>query len=280
MKNILESIRKRRSIRTYDTRQVESGKLKELKEYLADSAKGPFGNTVRLQIVEAAENENFQLKDYVSYGNVKGASLFLAGAVKKGERAFEDFGYCMEKGILAATSLGLGTVWLGGSLNRSRFAQEMNAAEDELVPAITPLGHASEHRSVKDRLVRAVSGGNNRKDFGSLFFEGSFASPLDRQACGGYAEVLEAVRLAPSASNKQPWRLLKEAGKSVYHFYMDEDKAYNSALKDIKIQNLDMGIALCHFELAARELGLEGSWQIEKPALDAGSLLYLVTWKG
>jgi predicted hotdog family 3-hydroxylacyl-ACP dehydratase len=39
----------------------------------------------------------------------------------------------------------------------------------------------------------------------------------------------------------------------------------NRALKDIKIQNNDMGIAMCHFELAADALGLKGCWVDEKP---------------
>jgi hypothetical protein len=41
-----------------------------------------------------------------------------------------------------------------------------------------------------------------------------------------------------------------------------------------------MGIAMCHFELAARELGLEGSWLAENPNLEAGELVYIVSWKG
>ena len=191
----------------------------------------------------------------------------------------EDFGYCMEKNILFATSLGLGTCWLGGTLNRSTFLEKMNAAEDELLPAATPIGYAEDNKTLKDRFIRLAVGAKNRKPPEELFFDHSNKTPLDLNSLGLYSKVLDAVRIAPSASNKQPWRIIKGSGNK-YHLYMKEDAAYNAAFKNIKIQNLDMGIAMCHFELAAIELGLKGEWTIEKPVLESGDLKYIVSWVG
>ena len=202
--SILDSIKERYSVRTYGLQKLESNKLKELRDFLAGNTKGPFGNAVRFKLVDVSENAVNELKKYVSYGNVKGASHFIAGTVKKGTKSMEDFGYCMEKNILLATSLGLGTVWLGGSLNRSNFALEMNAAPDELIPAITPLGYAADKRSVMDKLLRTMSGGKHRKEFNQLFYDSNSSTPLEKSTCGKYSEILEAVRLSPSASNKQP----------------------------------------------------------------------------
>jgi hypothetical protein len=280
MDMVLDSIKKRYSVRTYGLQKLESNKQKELRDFLAGNIKGPFGNEVRFKLIDVSEKAADELKKYISYGNVKGASHFIAGTVKKGTKSMEDFGYCMEKNILLATSLGLGTVWLGGSLNRSNFALEMNAAPDEVIPAITPLGYAAAKRSITDILIRTMSGGKNRKEFSQLFYDSNSSTPLEKSVSGKYTEVLEAVRLAPSASNKQPWRIIKEKGKNSYHLYMEENKTYNNAIKDINIQNNDMGIAMCHFELAALELGLEGSWQTENPGLGAGELVYIVSWIG
>lgn len=91
------------------------------------------------------------------------------------------------------------------------------------------------------------------------------------------------VRLAPSASNKQPWRIVKETGRDVFHSYLKENPIYNRILGEIKIQNLDLGIAMCHFELAARELGLKGSWEITggtKLETKGNELKYIVSWIG
>ena len=47
----------------------------------------------------------------------------------------------------------------------------------------------------------------------------------------------------------------------------------------IQIQNIDMGIAMCHFEFAAKELNLSGEWIVSKPELDAGKFKYIITWR-
>ena len=78
---------------------------------------------------------------------------------------------------------------------------------------------------------------------------------------------------------QQPWRMIRSAGNK-FHYYMKEDAAYNTAFKNNRIQNLDMGIAMCHFELAAVELGLNGVWEIMEPMLESGDLKYIVTWVG
>ncbi|MFZ5989634.1 MAG: nitroreductase family protein [Bacillota bacterium] len=279
MENIIETIKKRYSVRTYEVQPVESEKLKKLDDFLAANTQGPFGNKVRFNLVDIPEDAVNELKKLISYGNVKGARIFIAGSVVKGKNAMEDFGYCMEKNILMATSLNLGTVWLGGSLNRSTFASKIGASDEEVIPAITPLGYPADKRSMVDRLIRTLSGGKNRKEFGEVFYRENISTPLDKAACGNYSDVLETVRLAPSASNKQPWRIIKEKDKNNFHFYLNENRSYNAIFKDIKIQNIDMGIAMCHFELTARQLGLEGSWHVDKPDLASGDLIYIVSWK-
>ena len=46
------------------------------------------------------------------------------------------------------------------------------------------------------------------------------------------------------------------------------------------MQRLDMGIAMCHFELTAQELGLEGKWIIAEPGIRTpGELtVYTASW--
>jgi hypothetical protein len=46
------------------------------------------------------------------------------------------------------------------------------------------------------------------------------------------------------------------------------------------IQRLDMGIAMAHFELTARELGLSGRWERKEPSVQKPDELteYVVSW--
>jgi hypothetical protein len=47
------------------------------------------------------------------------------------------------------------------------------------------------------------------------------------------------------------------------------------------MQRLDMGIAMCHFELTTEEVGLEGEWIEKEPDLALPKRCeYLVSWKG
>jgi nitroreductase len=121
------------------------------------------------------------------------------------------------------------------------------------------------------------AGAKNRKKPEELFFDQAIGTPLDLASCGEYAKVLGAVRKAPSASNKQPWRIIRDK-ENTFHLFMKENSFYNNLLKDVKIQNIDMGIAMCHFDLAAKELGLDGAWEIKAPSLESENLKYIVSW--
>lgn len=274
---IFEAIEKRYSVRNYSGREIEKDKLRKIRDYIDENKRGPFGSDVRFVIINATDYDQAGLKELGTYGMINGPRIFIAGTVKSGKKAMEDFGYCMEKNILAATELGLGTCWLGGSFSRSTFARKINAEADELVPAITPLGYSGDKRTFKENLIRMAVGARNRKKPEELFFDGSIETPLDLNSCGQYSKVLAAVRLAPSASNKQPWRIIRDRGNA-FHFFMKEDRVYNNILKDIRIQNVDMGIAICHFELTANELGLTGNWEAKEPAPAAGDLKYIASW--
>ena len=48
--------------------------------------------------------------------------------------------------------MGLGTVWLAGTFNRKQFLSSMDIKDDELFPAISPVGYPLE----KQRFIEAV----------------------------------------------------------------------------------------------------------------------------
>jgi nitroreductase len=67
-----------------------------------------------------------QLKGLGTYGFIKGATGFIMGTVGHSEKNLEDYGYVMERAILFATDIGLGTCWFGGTFTRSRFELTAN----------------------------------------------------------------------------------------------------------------------------------------------------------
>lgn len=275
---IIETIKTRKSFRTYSNRAIEPGKISELKQFLASNTKTPFGSKVGFHLIDFNEMEIGELKNLTTYGVIKGARQFIVGTVEKQPRAMEDYGYCMEKNILKATSMGLGTCLLGGTFKRSGFAGKINLGESELLPVISPVGYSSDKRSVVDRMFRFVAASDKRKPWHELFYLHDIDTFLDKENSGSFDTPLECVRIAPSASNKQPWRIIKGKDQNAFHFYLKRTPGYENIVKDIRLQNVDMGIAMCHFELSANELGFTGDWNVNNLQIKSDDMEYIVSW--
>jgi len=60
----------------------------------------------------------------------------------------EALGYAMEQFVLDAWSVGIGTTWIGGTMDRQAFEKAMDLSEDEVMPCVSPIGHiATYHRN-------------------------------------------------------------------------------------------------------------------------------------
>ena len=97
-----------------------------------------------------------------------------------------------------------------------------------------------------------------------------------REKAGAIAEALEMVRLAPSAVNKQPWRVVVADGMA--HFYLKRSKGVGHERK-IDIQMVDIGISLCHFALAAEEKDLHVTFEQENPMIISEGMEYVASYR-
>jgi nitroreductase len=282
--SITETIRRRYSCRAYLERPIAEETQRLLAEFLASNRIGPLGTRARFALVAATDQDRTSLKGLGTYGFIKGMTGFIVGAAAPGPTNLEDYGYLMEHAILRATDLGLGTCWLGGSFTKSSFARRIAAMRGELVPAVTAVGYPATDKPSDDRIRQHV-GANRRLAWEHLFFDQKFGQPLSREAAGRYGEPLEMVRWAPSASNKQPWRIVRSG--DLWHFFLQRTKRYGKGsllfrlLRLADLQRVDMGIAMCHFELTARELGGTGRWVSDEPAIEkpAGNIEYVTSWQ-
>jgi len=282
-KPITEIIAGRFSCRTYEKKPIEKKLRVLLDEHAASAVTGPMGGKARLKLVAGADRDLRELKRLGTYGAIKGASGFIVGATSSDGKHLEDFGYLLEKIVLYATDLGLGTCWLGGTFTRSSFARKIAVRDGEMVPSVASVGYIAKQPRRVDGLIRRGAKANERLPWEQLFFFNSFDVPLEKGTAGGYAIPLEMVRLGPSASNHQPWRVLKEGKK--WHFYLNRTPGYNQRLL-VKmtgmadLQRIDMGIAMCHFELTAHESGLSGQWVKEEPEIAKPDEFseYTATW--
>lgn len=280
IENPLELIPRRASWRTYDGEPLEAGLAERLAGLLAEPPRAPFGSRVRLHLLADFDAKARGVTKLGTYGMIKGARSYLVGRVQKGPQVMVDYGFSFEWAILQATALGLGTCWLGGTLKRSAFGQAVGAEDDELIPAVSPVGRAKPKRRALDRVMRWGAGSARRKDPAALFFDGEFGAPANLNALGGWSRALEMVRLGPSASNKQPWRVVVGADRERLDFFIQRNAGYG-IFGDVDLQRIDAGIAACHFEAAAGALDLPGGWTDDPPAgMDLPDRTeYVQTWK-
>jgi nitroreductase len=253
-RSIEEVIKNRRSIRVYETKPLENPLMETIKKHM-EASENPFGVQVNFKLLETTSKEEGSALG--TYGVIKGTSTYIGATTNKHDFALEAVGYAMEKLILELAALGVGTCWLGGTFKKEAFKKAMHVKEDELFPAITPIGYPHHKNSLSNRMVRFIAKSDQRKPWEELFFKGDFNTGLSKEEAGVYALALEMVRLAPSASNKQPWRIIKEG--DVFHFYEYQTPGYSKAFS-YDIQQLDIGIAACHFELALQEAQIQGEF--------------------
>ena len=254
----LETMRNRRSVRSFDGKALSQEDAGRILDFAA-KADNPYGLPIEWKLLDSK-------KDGLSSPVIVGTDTFIAGKMQQVPHAEEAFGYSFEKTVLYAWSLGVGTTWIAGTMDRQAFEKAMEVKEGEVMPCISPLGYAAKKMSLRETLMRKAIKADTRLEQGEIFFDGSFDKPLAKEGCAVPGTMLEAVRLAPSAVNKQPWRMVFCQNK--VHFYEKFAKNYVSD-DGWDIRKIDLGIALCHFAMEAEECGTDVSFEIIDPGIPA-----------
>ena len=260
---VTELVQARYSCRSYQPVPLPDDAHNALVAFVRGLTARPFGTPLRLELAAATRSGSDELRGLGTYGIIRRPAGFVIGVVKHGARDLEDVGYALEQTVLKATDLGLGSCWLGGTFQRSNFAAQANLREGETLASVIAIGVIAHRLTWVDRALRGGAGSTSRRPWEQLFFDGQFGVPLTLAAAGGYAQALEMARQAPSASNKQPWRVVRCG--TAWHLYLQRTPGYrerNALIGLPDLQRVDMGIFMCHLELTARQLGLPGQWEL------------------
>ena len=256
MSEWLKVIRGRKSVRTFDGNPLSPEDRERLEHYI-QTITNPFGVPVRFVLLDAGE---YGLSSPV----ITGETLYVAGKVDKEPCADAAFGYAFERLVLYAWSLGIGTTWIGGTMKREQFERAANLTAGEMMPCVSPLGYPAQRRSLREVMMRKGVGADARMPAERIFFDGDWEIGLPAAKQSGIADLIEMVRWAPSAVNKQPWRIIV-SGKS-FHFYEKRDRGYVSD-KTGDLQKIDVGIALCHFVMGLEEQGEKPGIVVSNPGI-------------
>ncbi len=171
-----------------------------------------------------------------SYGFIKGRPGYIAVIGSDAVQA----GLEGEQAVLDLTAQDYGTCWLGGTFKRDVVRRALPLGDDVDIHAVIAVGTPTGRRRLMEHIIRLSVNENSRKPVGNFILDGTPDASM--------ADALEAVRLAPSARNCQPWRFVFP-GDDTVALYVDPADKY--AL-------LDGGIAAAHF-LAMRPDYMRGA---------------------
>ena len=269
--NIKEIIKKRRSVRTFKKGELAVEDLNKVKSFLEKmECDNPFFKAdIRYEIIESDEEK------LGTYGVIKNGNKYIGVIVDNKNIPLVEVGYYFEKIVLYLTEIGLGTCWIAGTFKREQFDSAFKIKDNELLLIVCPFGYTSDKQSTKEKLFRKLGGFNKRMDRDELFFNESFDMPLELDVDPSYNESLEMVRIAPSAVNKQPWRIVyKDNG---YHFFKTK---MENPKHPYDISLVDLGIAAYHFYITNKENNLNGLFKkIENIGIDVPeNIEYMFSW--
>jgi nitroreductase len=183
-----------------------------------------------------------------SYGTIRGATSVLVFICStKSPFAQRHIGYVGEGIVLEATALGLGTCWVGGFFDRRRATALTPLDPTERVVAVSPVGIPAEDLALTERTMRSAASSDRRKPLNEI-------APASTEWPAWALGAVEAARIAPSASNRQPWRFAMSEGALT---------ASLDSAREVPLvaKRLDIGIACLHAELGAARHGVNGVWQ-------------------
>ena len=241
--DIIQAIKERRSVRSYNGKPLSAEVISELQKAI-DESYTLFGGNITIRLKYFDIKGDFKPS---TYGVIKGASDYFLMAIGEGEESALTAGFQFEQIVLKAWEMGLGTCWIAGTYKGSQFDQGEKWPKGESLKIICPVGVPEKPRML-EKVMRFTVGSDKRKPFSELFFENDFTQPLSPDS--KFGESLEMLRIAPSSTNSQPWRVLVKEDQVLFYY---KPKSPASVL--------DTGIGICHFYETEKYNGFDGKFE-------------------
>ena len=271
--DIIETIKKRKSTRTFNQVALKTADKKDLESFIIENSKGLENEVVNFQIIEKNDIDK-QMK--LDYGMIKGHNTYILGTSKTSLASRVNYGYLMEKVVLKATEMNMSTCWIG--VFDSKYFNEVSIEDGFEIPSIVIVGYSNDKPTYQDKFLRFSINASKRNSWDKLFFDYILKMPLKPEDVKKYSDSLEMVRLAPSSGNTQPWRVYFNDTTNEFHFFK---KIISKRYELRGMHDIDMGIAMSHFELTSLQNGLSGSWlkHAKENVNSIDDLQYIMTWK-
>ena len=231
---VKDAIFKRKSIRKYKMDGLNEETISKVEEMLKN-VKGLYkeinfnGHLVKDGMKVQALFNNFISK----YIKVKAPHYIIITSEKK-DGYLENVGFAFEEIVLKLTCMGIGTCWVGAPFDRN-MVKDMIEIDDNQEPIlIISLGEPEDFFTMYR---------NDISEYKRKSFEKVVSGELDSI----FEDVFHHVRVAPSATNSQPWMFLKDDG-IIKTYCIERKNKLTKAIYD-KMNLIDIGISLYHLKV-------------------------------
>lgn len=240
---LYDAIFYRKSIKNYSNKNIKSSLMEEVKSLCSNITYLNEGLNIKAHVIDRGHLIQFLMGKSC---DIK-APHYIVITSNVGEDYLENIGFAAEEIVLRLTSLGIATCWLQSNLKREDILEfidldEINSNDEDYEQkiekpyAIIAFGYAQ----MQEKLFKPINSEPDRKKLKKI------CKKIDRK----WIKVFNAVRIAPSIKNSQPWVFYsKDYGFDVY-----EENPKKGIIDESKIS---MGIALKHFYLACEKFNID-----------------------
>lgn len=219
---LLEAIESRHSVRRYKDIPLTKETVKILLQKIEEiNRKGE----LHIQLIM---NEPKAFKGIFAYGRFSGVNNYFVVSGKKADDLDERAGYYGEQLVLLAQQLGLNTCWVGQSYRKIENTFKLDDGEKIVCYIAVGYGETQgaehKHKTLED------------------------VSNINRLTPEWFKKGVTAALLAPTAVNQQ---------KFYFEYVLSDEENQKPKVKAKRLfslvgyTNVDLGIAKCHFEIAA-----------------------------
>jgi len=166
----IETILKRRSVRKYQPKPITDDHLHTILEAGRQAPSAANRQPWHFVVVREAEERKKVAEACSGQSWLAEAAVIIAGIGKPGVNEKwhpVDVAIAMENMILAATSLGYGTCWIG-AFDQAQVKEALGVPEDMTVVALTPVGVPADSPNARPRMPMS--------EFASL---GKYGKPME-----------------------------------------------------------------------------------------------------
>lgn len=224
-------IQTRKSVRKYKINNVSKEHLELINNIIAETTSL---NNIEIDciLIENGAVITDTFKGIISKYTKVIAPHYLVFTSEKKEGHLENIGFIGEQIVLKMIALGIGTCWIGG-INKNLLIEKVKIKDNHVYVIVIAFGYPIEALSIVNK--------RNRINLEKIV-TGNIHDSLKT--------TLEALHVAPSTINSQPWRIV--ANDLVWDMYLESKNMITKKIIFDK-NKIDIGIGLSHIFITAKE---------------------------